>query len=112
MRPPQLTVNHPAPRKKRASNAQVTLAETGRLVPLEPGGVSKTNLDYWLERVFKPTYSRDGKTIESPNWAVEIQHRGKRHKWSLGTANKAAAAARAKEIYLFVAANGWGEAFD
>jgi integrase len=103
MRPQQFTINHPAPRKKRASNAQA---------PLEAGGVSKTNLDYWLERVFKPTYSRDGRTITSPNWAVEIQHRGKRHKWSLGTANKAAAAARAKEIYLFVAANGWGEAFD
>jgi hypothetical protein len=62
--------------------------------------------------VFNPTYSRDGQKIESPNWAVEIQYRGKRHKWSLGTANKAAAAARAKEIYLFVAANGWNEAFE
>jgi hypothetical protein len=38
---------------------------------------------------------------------VEIQHGGKRHRWSLASPNREAAAARAKEIYLFVQANGW-----
>ena len=107
MNPNNPRQDRPASRKKRASNAQGDVQS----VP-ETGGVSKTNLDYWLERVCKPTYARDGQTFESPNWAVEIQHRGKRHKWSLHTANKAAAAARAKEIYLFVAANGWGKTFE
>jgi integrase len=103
MNPNNPKLDRPVAQEKRASDAQA---------PPETAGVSKTNLDYWAGRVFKPTYSRDGHSIESPNWAVEIQYRGKRHKWSLSTANKAAAAARAKEIYLFVAANGWNEAFE
>ena len=38
---------------------------------------------------------------------MEIQHGGKRHRWSLASPNREAAAGRAKEIYLFVQANGW-----
>jgi integrase len=64
----------------------------------------KADVRYWRERVFKPTYSGDG---ISPNWAVQIQHRGRRHKWSLETDNRDAAAARAKTIFQFVQANGW-----
>jgi integrase len=38
---------------------------------------------------------------------VEISFRGRRIKWTLDTPNREAAAARAREIYLFLAANGW-----
>ena len=68
---------------------------------------SKTDVRYWKERIFKPVYHRAGITRESPNWAVEIQHGGNRHRWSLASPNRDAAAARAREIYLFVRANGW-----
>ena len=40
-------------------------------------------------------------------WAIKIQHLGRRETFSLGTANKAAAAANAKNIYLSLQALGW-----
>ena len=73
---------------------------------------SKTDLKYWQKRIFKPGYCRDnGEKAQSANYAVEIRFRGRRVKWSLYTPNKEAAAARAKELYLFVQANGWEAAF-
>jgi len=68
---------------------------------------SKTDLRYWKERIFKPTYTRGGNRYEGPNWAVYIQHRGRRHKWSLGKPNREAAAAIAKDIFLSLQAKGW-----
>ena len=68
------------------------------------GRLPKADIRYWRERVFKPAYAQD---VESPNWAVQIQYRGQRHKWSLETDNRDAAAAKAKNIFLFVQANGW-----
>jgi hypothetical protein len=38
------------------------------------GGLSKTHRDYWIQRIFKPTYSRHGATVEGRNLCVEIQH--------------------------------------
>ena len=40
-------------------------------------------------------------------WAMKVAHEGRRSSFSLGTPNKAAAAAKARDIYLFLAANGW-----
>jgi hypothetical protein len=68
----------------------------------------KTHLAYWQHRIFRPVYSRsDGTRVQVPNYAVEISFRKKRIKWSLDTPNQEAAAARAKEIYIFLHANGW-----
>jgi integrase len=86
---------------KRASNVQ---APSG-------SGFSKTDLRYWKDRVFKPTYTRDDNQYEVPNWAVYIQHRGRRHKWSLGTPSRATAAAKARDIFLILQAQGWDAAF-
>jgi integrase len=85
---------------KRASTVQARLST----------GFSKTDVRYWKERVFKPTYTRGGSRHEVPNWAVYIQHRGRRHKWSLGTPNREAAAAKAKDIFLSLQAQGWDAA--
>jgi integrase len=69
---------------------------------------SKTDVKFWQGRIFKPVYTRsDGAQVEVSNYAVEISYRARRIKWSLETPNKEAAAARAKEIYLFIQANGW-----
>jgi integrase len=81
--------------KKRASSVQAG------------SSLSKTDLRYWRERVFKPTYTRGDAQHESPNWAVYIQHRGCRHKWSLGTPNREAAAAKAKDIFWSLQTHGW-----
>ncbi len=68
----------------------------------------KNDLRYWKETVFKPSYSRaGGKASESPNWAIQIKHRGRRTMLSLGTPNKEAVAAKARDIYRSLQANGW-----
>src|SRR5258707_12673084 len=69
---------------------------------------SKTDMRYWRGTVFKPSYSRGGgKASESPNWAMQIKHQGRRTMLSLGTPNKEAAAAKARDIYRSLQANGW-----
>jgi hypothetical protein len=68
-----------------------------------------THLKHWQKRIFKPKFSRNGVQHESVLWAVEIQFAGERRRWSLGTPNASAAAARALEIYKFLYAHGWEE---
>jgi integrase len=76
-------------------------------------GRSKTDLKFWKGRIFKPVWQRsDGRRAQSANFAVEISFRGRRIKWTLDTPNRDAAAARAKEIYLFLQANGWEAALE
>ncbi len=48
--------------------------------------------------LFKPKYTRNGLTGESPNFAVEFRIGGKRIVKGLGTPNKAAATQRAKHL--------------
>jgi hypothetical protein len=68
---------------------------------------SKASLDYWKRRVFIPHYVRDGAKIASGNYAVEIQHGGRRRRLSLLTPNRAAAAERARQLFLLVQSSGW-----
>jgi integrase len=73
-------------------------------------GVSKhgkTDVRYWQKKLFKPTYTRDGKRFVLDHYAVKLQHHGKRDNFKLGTPNSAAAAAKARDIYVFMQANGW-----
>jgi len=62
---------------------------------------SKTHLAYWEEAIFQ---RRAG-----GNWWMKLQHGGRRVKLSLDTPLKAAAAARARDLYHSVLANGWDE---
>src|SRR6267143_6126441 len=86
--------------KKRASSVQAPAIAS----------LSKTDLRYWRDRVFRTIYTRGEDRHESPNLAVYIQHRGRRHKWSLGTPNRDAAAAKARDIFLILQAQGWDAA--
>jgi integrase len=61
----------------------------------------KTSLAYWEKRIFQ---RRAG-----GNWWMLVQHDGRRTKLSLDTPIKAAAAARARDVYLSILANGWDE---
>ena len=70
----------------------------------------KADVRYWQSRLFNPWYTRNGKRVELDNYAVKIQHKGRRDTFSLGTPNKAAAAAKARDIYRFLTANGWDAA--
>lgn len=44
---------------------------------------------------------------KSTSWNAWVQYEGRRERFPLYTPNKAAAAAKARDIYLFLAANGW-----
>jgi hypothetical protein len=58
------------------------------------GHYGKTDIRHWLRAVFRQKY-------------IKIQHLGRRETFPLGTANRAAAAAKAKDIYLSLQAIGW-----
>jgi hypothetical protein len=67
----------------------------------------KTDSRYWQDRVFLPEYTRDGERRASRHYAVRIHFRGERESFSLYTGNKAAAAAKARDIYTALVTEGW-----
>src|SRR5262245_23394943 len=77
-----------------------TSVQEGSKQKAQTGRHSRTDLRYWEKSIFRPTYTRDGIAWRVGGWAVKIQHLGRRETFCLGSANKASAAARAKEIYL------------
>lgn len=64
----------------------------------------------WSQRLFKNTYTRGGQRMKVDGWSIKIQHLGRRHTFSLGTPDKAAAAVEAKAIYETIVAEGWDTA--
>jgi len=74
------------------------------------GHFSKSDVRYWQRTVFRQSYTRKGRSFLTKSWAMKVAHEGRRETFPLGTSNKAAAAARARDIYLFLAANGWDAA--
>ena len=67
---------------------------------------SKTDHRYWIAKVYKAVGVRNGKRIESPIWSVRLQHESGRTTFPLDTSNREAAAARARDIYMFMQVNG------
>jgi integrase len=67
----------------------------------------KTDARYWHEVIFKPSYTKDGKTLRVEHWAARIQWLGKRESFNLKTSNKAAAAAKASDVYKMLVGAGW-----
>jgi hypothetical protein len=92
---------------QRAENVSTAQESPGTKQTKQRRRLSKTHLDYWRTRIRRPLYTVEGVVHQAPNFAVELQHRGKRRNWTLRTPNQDAAAARAKEIYLYLQANGW-----
>ena len=74
---------------------------------LRPRTLPKTDVRYWQDAIFHPTYTKHGEKREVPEWMVKIQHRGRRESFALDTANRAAAAAKAREIYQQIVGAGW-----
>jgi integrase len=67
----------------------------------------KTDMRYWQDAIFKPTYTKNGKTLQVGDWATRMQWRGRRELFNLKTSNAANAAAKAKEIYTMLMGAGW-----
>jgi hypothetical protein len=74
------------------------------------GRRSKTDVRYWESAIFQPSYSWRGAKRKVGHWAVKVQYGGRRETVPLGTANKTAAASKAKEFYLCLQSGGWNEA--
>jgi integrase len=75
-----------------------------------PGSFGKTDQRYWLGRVFRNSYRKDGKTLKTKDWCVRIRREGRRETFNLGTPNREAAARKALEVYLRVVSEGWEQA--
>ena len=71
------------------------------------GHFSKTDLRFWQDRLFREIYRNNGHIHKTSHWSARVQHEGRRERFPLYTPNKAAAAAKARDIYLFLAVNGW-----
>jgi len=62
---------------------------------------------YWRERLFKNTFTYQGKRVEVSNWSVKIQHLGQRKTFSLRSVRPAQAAAEALQLYRTLVSAGW-----
>jgi integrase len=72
-------------------------------------GHGKTDVRYWREAVFQPSYTRNGTRCKVGQYAVKLQYTGRRETIPLGTANRENAAQKAREIHLYLQSNGWDE---
>jgi hypothetical protein len=72
----------------------------------------KTDVRYWQSKLFKPWRIKDGEKCGLDHYVVKIQHKNWRETFSLGTPNSAAAAAKARDIYVYLTANGWDATLD
>jgi hypothetical protein len=68
---------------------------------------SKSDIRYWQQSVFRKGYTVDGQRRETKEFYARVRHSGERDFFPLATPNRAAAAAKARNIYLFLLANGW-----
>jgi DNA-binding NarL/FixJ family response regulator len=68
--------------------------------------------DFWSKRLFKNTYTRDGRRMKLEGWSIKIQHQGRRHTFSMGAPGREAAAVEAKAIYETIVAEGWDAALN
>lgn len=69
---------------------------------------AKTHQDYWRARLKKRTYREgSGKVVEIPEWQVRMFHLRREGWFNLDTPNQAAAAVKARDIYLSLQAVGW-----
>lgn len=66
-------------------------------------GPSKYDARYWRSRLIH----RQRGSYVSAEWSVRLQHAGRRETFSLNTANIAKASAGARDIAVFLKANGW-----
>ena len=103
---------NPSMPTKPASNQDVELDATRQITEHHPTGLNpksgkqvanqlraaagKNDSRYWASRIFRPVNASGN---ASPHYSMKVQFRGRRMAFTLGTANKDAAARRAAGIY-------------
>jgi integrase len=89
------------------SKVSVLKMSTERVQKLDSSTrLPKTDIRYWQKAVCRREYLYKGQLTQVPFYSVRLRCLGRQIEFPLGTPNKAAAAAKAREIYLFLAANG------
>ena len=71
---------------------------------------SKYTVDYWRDKLFRPTYQRGKESHEVQQWYVQIQFGGRREKVGLGSNNREDCARAAAKFYKRLQAKGWDAA--
>ena len=74
-----------------------------KVMPKSKRQLGKTDVRYWAETIFRR--KRGG--VEDTDWTAQVQFLKRREQFPLGTPNKTAAAAKARDIYLRLQASGW-----
>ncbi|HTJ00492.1 MAG TPA: response regulator transcription factor [Dongiaceae bacterium] len=69
--------------------------------------LSKADAGYWLRRLYRNTYTHNGRLRAVKGWSVKIQRNGRRKSFSLKAADRHQAAGEALQIYQAIAAGGW-----
>jgi integrase len=84
-------------------NAEALLKNLGGVEERFP----KSDIRHWYKSVFRRRYRHNEGPRYVGHYSVQLSFRHRREEFALLTANKSAAAARAKEIFEFLRANGW-----
>jgi integrase len=94
--------NNAAPNASTTDRTETGQSKTGT------ARAAKTHQDYWRARLRKRTYI-DGtrKRVEIPEWQVRMFHLNREAWFNLGTPNQAAAAMKARDVYLSLVSAGW-----
>src|ERR1043166_4491666 len=96
--------------RKSGTEVEQTMAQTDRE---KIRRVGRSHVDYWMPRLKKRSYlDREGRVVEIPEWQVRIAHLGRREWFNTGTANRAAAAEKARKVYLALISKGWQATLD
>jgi integrase len=72
-------------------------------------GRSKTDARYWTDRIFFPTFTKDGERLMARHYSARIAYLKLRHTFPLGTGNKETAAKTAATIFESLQRKGWKE---
>ena len=82
-----------------------------RSVPTRmPPPRSKMDPKYWRERIFRNTFTYQGRRFHVGHWSVKIQHLGTRRTFSLEANRRDKAALEACLVYRKIVARGWERA--
>ena len=88
--------------KKRPRSRQAPPTDSAVAQPF-----SRMEPAYWQQRLFRNTFTYKGRSMKVSGWSVKIQLFGKRKTFSLGSSDRATAAAEACHIYQTISTQGW-----
>src|SRR5437016_3685611 len=72
--------------------------------PPDPGSRSTR---FWQSRVFKNSFTRNGRHFRVKRWSVKIQFQGQRCSFSLSARSREAAGLEAEAIHNTIVRSGW-----